>query len=87
MAISKCTINGITVNGDHSIAINDDTNNWVITTNTLSYNNKLAYADNVKYWRDSVADKPKHFNCPFCGAPNQIDVCEYCGSAYEGGNE
>ena len=26
----------------------------------------------------------KHFNCPFCGAPNQIDVCEYCGSAYEG---
>ena len=20
---------------------------------------------------------PKHFNCKRCGAPNQIDVCEY----------
>lgn len=25
----------------------------------------------------------KHFNCKRCGAPNQIDVCEYCGSAAE----
>ena len=27
--------------------------------------------------------EPKHFNCKCCGAPNQINVCEYCGSAYE----
>ena len=26
---------------------------------------------------------PKHFNCKRCGAPNQVDVCEYCGSAAE----
>ncbi len=25
----------------------------------------------------------KHFNCKRCGAPNQIDICEYCGSAAE----
>lgn len=25
----------------------------------------------------------KHFNCKRCGAPNQVDVCEYCGSAAE----
>lgn len=25
----------------------------------------------------------KRFNCKRCGAPNQIDVCEYCGSAAE----
>ena len=31
--------------------------------------------------------KHKHFNCQFCGAPNQVDVCEYCGSIYEGDNE
>ena len=25
----------------------------------------------------------KHFNCKRCGAPNQVDVCEYCGCAAE----
>lgn len=30
-----------------------------------------------------IDNKPKHFNCKFCGAPNQVDVCEYCGCAYE----
>lgn len=69
------TVNGITV-CDHS------DNNWYITTDTLTYNNRLTYADNVKFWCRTIAEK--HFNCPFCGAPNQIDVCEYCGSAYEG---
>ena len=85
MPINSCVINGITVDGDHSIAISDSDDNWCITMNKITYSNKWTYADNnVKYWRDSVVDKPKHFNCPFCGAPNQIDVCEYCGSAYEG---
>jgi len=76
------TVNGITVDGNRSIAITDSDNNWVITTDALSYNNKWTYVDNVKYWCRTIAEK--HFNCPFCGAPNQIDVCEYCGSAYEG---
>ena len=30
-----------------------------------------------------IKESPKHFNCVRCGAPNQIDVCEYCGCAYE----
>ena len=76
-----CTINGIIVDGDRNIAISDCENNWYITTNTLTYNNKLTYADNVCNWGKQITEK--HFNCPFCGAPNQIDVCEYCGSAYE----
>ena len=41
-----------------------------------------------KYWtshtyNDVITSEPKHFNCKRCGAPNQIDVCEYCGCAYE----
>lgn len=31
----------------------------------------------------SLVPKSRHFNCPYCGAPNQIDVCEYCGCSYE----
>ncbi len=76
------TVNGITIDGDHSIAITDNDDNWVITAGTLTYNNRWTYADNAKYWCRTIAEK--HFNCPFCGAPNQIDVCEDCGSAYEG---
>ena len=65
--------------------INTDTICTTDTTPTLVYNNKWTYVDNVKYWCKTIAQK--HFNCPFCGAPNQVDVCEYCGSAYEGDNE
>ena len=43
-------------------------NAWTITTT----------CDIVDYDHQS-----KHFNCKRCGAPNQIDVCEYCGSAAE----
>lgn len=30
-----------------------------------------------------ILSSPKHFNCKRCGVPNQIDICEYCGSAAE----
>ena len=43
-------------------------NIWTITTT----------CDIVDYGHQS-----QHFNCKRCGAPNQIDVCEYCGSAAE----
>ena len=33
---------------------------------------------------DLVNNNSTHTNCPHCGAPNQISICEYCGS-YLGG--
>ena len=67
---------------DLYIKTDNDTWNTVSTTATISYNPK----DSVYYTSaGSLYDypEPKHFNCKRCGAPNQIDVCEYCGSAYE----
>lgn len=49
------------------IIIDPSPANWYITAGTVNGSKPL----------------PKHFNCKFCGAPNQIDVCEYCGCAYE----
>lgn len=59
---------------------------WVATFTTtdvdVKWENDLS--TNQYILSSYVPSKQKHFNCPFCGAPNQIDVCEYCGSAYEG---
>lgn len=41
-------------------------------------------ADYTKAGSIKADEGPKHFNCKKCGAPNQIDVCEYCGSIAEG---
>lgn len=49
------------------------------TTITLEYSSP-TYSTTI--W--DIPSSPKHFNCKRCGAPNQIDVCEYCGSAAEG---
>ena len=70
MSVIKCDINGITLDNSN-IAIADSGSDWIITTGNI----------NDRYWCKTIAEK--HFNCPFCGAPNQIDVCEYCGSTYE----
>lgn len=46
---------------------------------TLEYNpNDITIETVLSDWSPA-----KHFNCKRCGAPNQIDVCEYCGSAAE----
>jgi len=41
-------------------------------------------ADYIEAGSIEAGEGPKHFNCKKCGAPNQIDVCEYCGSIAEG---
>lgn len=41
-------------------------------------------ADYIEAGSIKAGEGPKHFNCKKCGAPNQIDVCEYCGSIAEG---
>lgn len=71
----------------------DSSKEWTITTNdvsgitidnsgisTLEYNpnNCVTIGTVLNNWSPT-----KHFNCKRCGAPNQIDVCEYCGSAAE----
>lgn len=48
---------------------------------TLEYKPSYYY-DTVSSVLDNWSPQ-KHFNCRRCGAPNQIDVCEYCGSAAE----
>lgn len=46
---------------------------------TLEYNpNNVKIGTVLNDWSPT-----KHFNCKRCGAPNQVDVCEYCGSAAE----
>ena len=51
---------------------------------TIEYNPKNnVYFTTTATICDTYYNEPKHFNCKHCGAPNQIDVCKYCGSAYE----
>ena len=46
---------------------------------TLEYNpNYVTIGTVLSDWSPT-----KHFNCKRCGAPNQIDACEYCGCAAE----
>lgn len=56
---------------------------WEIssTVATLAYNPNTYYTS-IDTYKNNYHE-PKHFNCKCCGAPNQIDICEYCGSAYE----
>lgn len=56
------------------------TNAWTYTTTDVS---TLSYSPGDVTIGTIFDNKPKHFNCKFCGAPNQVDVCEYCGCAYE----
>ena len=60
---------------------------WVATFSTTDIDVKWENDLSTNQYILSSYTPSKHFNCPFCGAPNQIDVCEYCGSAYEGDNE
>jgi len=55
---------------DNNIAITDSNTVWTYTTNAVD-------------WCCYPYESHKHFNCKRCGAPNQIDVCEYCGCAVE----
>ena len=60
-------------------------NDWVFTTTSTE---PLIVCDPnpVSWINDKIYDRGNehnHFNCKRCGAPNQIDVCEYCGCAYE----
>ena len=48
-----------------------------ITTNNVGWWDTTAYID------CNLPHKSQHFNCKRCGAPNQVDVCEYCGCAAE----
>ena len=57
---------------------------WVATFTTTDVDVKWENDLSTNQYILSSYVPSKHFNCPFCGAPNQIDVCEYCGSAYEG---
>ena len=59
--------------------MNDDV--WTFTTTDLIWEKDLPTNE---YILRSI-QPPKHFNCKRCGATNQVDVCEYCGSAYEEG--
>ena len=67
----------------------DNSKEWTYTTTvditscpgvtTLEYRpNDIKYGTVLNDWSPT-----KHFNCKRCGAPNQIDICEYCGSAAE----
>jgi len=53
-------------------------NNSGISTLEYNPNNYVTIGTILDDWSPT-----KHFNCKRCGAPNQIDVCEYCGSAAE----
>ena len=60
-----------------------DYNVWTISTTDVR---TIDYCPNNVTTGTILFDdlrKTKHFNCKRCGAPNQIDVCEYCGCAYE----
>ena len=62
---------------------------WVATFTTtdtdVKWENDLSTNQYIlSSYTPSTHTPSTHFNCPFCGAPNQIDVCEYCGSADEG---
>ena len=56
------------------------TNAWTYTTIDVS---TLSYSPGDVTIGTIFDNKHKHFNCKFCGEPNQVDVCEYCGCAYE----
>lgn len=65
----------------------EDKDAWVATFTTTDVKWEKDLSTNQYILSSYMPSKyvtSKHFNCPFCGAPNQIDVCEYCGSAYEG---
>ena len=52
----------------------------------LSSSTDVTYSCNIYdtiLTTTAARDLPKHFNCKRCGAPNQVDKCEYCGSVYE----
>ena len=62
---------------------------WVATTTStkpLIVNDLICDPNPVSLINDKIYDKGNehnHFNCKRCGAPNQTDVCEYCGYVYE----
>ena len=49
---------------------------------TITTNN-VGWWDTNAYISCNLPRKSQHFNCKRCGAPNQVDVCEYCGCAAE----
>ena len=51
---------------------------WTFTTTDLKYIPLLTHRELT-----SEIHPLKRFNCKRCGATNQIEVCEYCGSAFE----
>ena len=65
--------------------------------NSITYGNDAwtctTTEEIIKYKTDAyisagIQPQPsKHFNCKKCGATNQVDVCEYCGSVFEEGAE
>ena len=57
-------------------------NSWTITTTNQS-SLCIDLSNIPPYEISSKSPEPKRCNCKFCGAPNQISVCEYCGSALE----
>ena len=73
------------IDGNAFVYMGDDA--WDgISLSSITYDPK----DSVYYTTTAIDTciynnyhEPKHFNCKCCGAPNQVDVCEYCGSAYE----
>ena len=56
------------------------TNVWTYTTTDVG---TISYSPGDITIGTIYDNKSKHFNCKFCGAPNQVDVCEYCGCVYE----
>ena len=54
----------------------DSSNVWTFTTTDVP----SLYALTNSSINISVPTKSR-CNCQYCGAPNQLDVCEYCGSA------
>ena len=78
------------MNDGYIYYINDSSADSIIVDRAFDAPNTsfLTYTTNTVDWCNSPyelsAYKPsKHFNCKRCGAPNQIDVCEYCGCAAE----
>lgn len=63
----------------------DNNDYWTITTTDATTTITLV-KDNPDWGYITtgyIAPISKHFNCKHCGAPNQIDICEYCGCAAE----
>ena len=61
---------------------------WVITTSIPTSQivwDKDYRTNNYILRGDYIQPSSRHFNCKHCGAVNQVDICEYCGSAYEEG--